>query len=110
MRRPVEEGPEQAFLPFAFGAQFKNLLLAKQLDGQGRRNGIGELSIRGFFNVGGKAVEDQGVAGLVLLNQLASALSLNGSFTVFQIVDLAIDLLCKQQILELRAERERQER
>src|SRR5258708_36888910 len=89
MRRPVAEVPEQAFLPFAFGAQFKNLLLAKQVDGQGRRNRIGELSIRGFFNVGGKAVEDQGVAGFVVVNQLGPALSVNGGFTVFQVVALA---------------------
>src|SRR5579883_19787 len=91
MRRPVPEVPEQAFLPFALGTQFENLLFPKQVEGKGRGDGIREFADRGFAEVARQIVEKQRVARFVDFDQLAAERRIDGQVAVLEIIDAAFE-------------------
>src|SRR5580692_3585938 len=91
MRRPVLEIPKQAELPLGFGTQLQDLLFPEQIDGKSGGDGVGKQVLWGVGEVLGNFGEEQGVAGLVEIDELLSLWGIGRKIVIFEEVDGALE-------------------
>jgi hypothetical protein len=91
MRGPLAKVRDEAFLAIRFSTKLKNLLLPEEVHGKSRRDKIGEAIIGRRIKILGVVVENEGVANLEKLDELAMNLGIGARFAVVKVIHGAFE-------------------